>query len=497
LGQESPPLSLGAFLAVRSALQSNGDEMQKLYSILLSMKSSIPAFWGIFQFLNVPTDLQNRREAAAATSKSHDDFISNNIHFDYFPLLLDDVTFGFEEDAPLVKHLHLEIGQGTLIQVSGPPGTGKKSLLELLSQVHIPTAGDGSVFVPEHLKVLNVCSETQILDGTLAYNLFFGVLVDRAHQADRGIEDAEALLASIPEKDIERGKRICARLGLRQNMIDRMFVLGSGELATLSRTTRHLIHLARALIYNPGVLVVHTPLAWFDEELGHNITGALKEFVQRRGLELDSETSNSTCSSGLSARTCIFSTCLQEDLIEADVKLSLKDGQLVLSAQELCPDNDLAESTVSGVPSRCPTSDVASATTSRASSQEVRVITCPAGHRLVALGLSESNGWGCDGRNMPGGCKAGTTGYYQCDHLKKFRCNECDFDLCEPCYSFQQERSSTAPAASAAGFPPAGPALLAGGGARGPCAARLTGAASGGAVAETAADAARALDAVV
>jgi ABC-type multidrug transport system fused ATPase/permease subunit len=84
LAQESPPLSLGAFLAVRTALQSNGDEMQKLYSILLSMKSSIPAFWGIVQFLNLPTDLQNRKEAAAATSKSHDGFISKNIHFDHF-----------------------------------------------------------------------------------------------------------------------------------------------------------------------------------------------------------------------------------------------------------------------------------------------------------------------------------------------------------------------------------------------------------------------------
>jgi ABC-type multidrug transport system fused ATPase/permease subunit len=385
LAWDNPPLSLGGFLVLWKALQSNGDEMQRLYSILQSMKRSIPAFWGIVQFLNMPTDLHKKKKAAEATSRYQDDCICKNIHFDHFPLLLDHVTFGFKQDAPLVKRLRLEIEQGKLIQVSGRPGTGKKSFLELLSQVHILTAGDGGVFVPEHLKVLNVCSETHILDGTLAYNLFLGVLVDRAYKADKGIEDAEALLASLPEKDIERGKRICARLGLRQDMLDRMFDLGSDELATLSRTTRHLIHLARAFIYNPGVLVVHTPLAWFDEELGRNITGALKEFVQHRGLELDPETSSNN-----SARTCIFSTCLQEDLVEADVKLSLRDGQLLLPGRE------------------------------------------------------------------------------------------------------------PRPAAAAAGLPRAGgPALLAGGGARGPAAARFKGAAPKDVAAEVAADAAHALDAVV
>ncbi|KAH3744260.1 hypothetical protein Pelo_14345 [Pelomyxa schiedti] len=56
-------------------------------------------------------------------------------------------------------------------------------------------------------------------------------------------------------------------------------------------------------------------------------------------------------------------------------------------------------------------------------------------HPLVYLGTSRNNGWGCDGRKLPGGCKrarsrgpgGNTSG------LPRWRCRRCDFDLCDMC----------------------------------------------------------------
>lgn len=60
---------------------------------------------------------------------------------------------------------------------------------------------------------------------------------------------------------------------------------------------------------------------------------------------------------------------------------------------------------------------------------------CKNGHPMTPLGLSRDNGrWFCDGRKEVGGCKSGITGPRQSVGVNRFRCDECDYDLCEKCY---------------------------------------------------------------
>ena len=60
-------------------------------------------------------------------------------------------------------------------------------------------------------------------------------------------------------------------------------------------------------------------------------------------------------------------------------------------------------------------------------------VKCPQGHELKSLGLSKNNGWACDGRHRPGGCKRGCTDFDQSDGWGRFRCRACDYDLCDKC----------------------------------------------------------------
>jgi hypothetical protein len=61
-------------------------------------------------------------------------------------------------------------------------------------------------------------------------------------------------------------------------------------------------------------------------------------------------------------------------------------------------------------------------------------------HKLIFLGKTRDNGWGCDGRKFKDGCLSGITGFWQTIGFDRFRCEACDFDLCRSCmehYSFQ------------------------------------------------------------
>eukprot|EP00930_Biecheleria_cincta_P042257 TRINITY_DN2906_c0_g2_i1.p1 TRINITY_DN2906_c0_g2~~TRINITY_DN2906_c0_g2_i1.p1 ORF type:complete len:619 (-),score=50.74 TRINITY_DN2906_c0_g2_i1:47-1903(-) len=68
-----------------------------------------------------------------------------------------------------------------------------------------------------------------------------------------------------------------------------------------------------------------------------------------------------------------------------------------------------------------------------------KVPKCPQGHLLWPLGNREDNGWACDGRRSPGGCLSGCTGFHQSLRWNRFRCAECDYDLCGRCFDRRQD----------------------------------------------------------
>ena len=67
----------------------------------------------------------------------------------------------------------------------------------------------------------------------------------------------------------------------------------------LSATDRQILHLARAFITNPHVLVLHRPLANFDGALAQRVCNTIRNFVRNRGIP---------SKPGHLARTVIFST---------------------------------------------------------------------------------------------------------------------------------------------------------------------------------------------
>ena len=54
-------------------------------------------------------------------------------------------------------------------------------------------------------------------------------------------------------------------------------------------------------------------------------------------------------------------------------------------------------------------------------------------HPLKYLDTTMDNGWTCDGRNLTSKCLSGITGFKQTKDIKRFRCMQCDYDLCELC----------------------------------------------------------------
>merc|ERR1719399_353236 len=105
-----------------------------------------------------------------------------------------------------------------------------------------------------------------------------------------------------------------------QGWFDRPFsdwgtVFSSSDLAA--------IHIARALITNPEVMVIHRPTIYFDKHAAARVLALLHEYVDLRGLEMPI-----TDVARRRPRTCIMSTSADVEVRRADMVLEVVGGSV-------------------------------------------------------------------------------------------------------------------------------------------------------------------------
>jgi ABC-type multidrug transport system ATPase subunit len=168
------------------------------------------------------------------------------------------------------------------------------------------------------LRVLHVSNEVQLLAESVADNLFFGIRPTKLRAKD------------LPHEVIERGLNILRLLDASEKLIDLAGDLqAEGEnVVSLSRSDRKLVHLARALIYNPEIMIIHAPTAGFDRTHQHHIIDVLRTYVDEKGVLMEARTRTRR-----RPRTCIFSTGEVGDLDQVDKILLCRDGTVVTTTK--------------------------------------------------------------------------------------------------------------------------------------------------------------------
>mmetsp|Transcript_105486 Transcript_105486/g.187599 ORF Transcript_105486/g.187599 Transcript_105486/m.187599 type:complete len:243 (+) Transcript_105486:2-730(+) len=188
----------------------------------------------------------------------------------------------------------LVLPQGGFYTFVGPPSEGKGTLLKLLGEVLIPyfpgferssAAGTGDLIMPSHLRVLHVAKDPMFTQDTLLDNLTFGCV--------KGTGDDK----------MDRVLKICQRLQVPDHIqrTVRENTLRCKWLDMLSSTDSALLHVVRALVANPEVLVIHKPALFLNNEMSDLMYTVLKDYVDNRGLECGGNVH------GRRPRTCIVS----------------------------------------------------------------------------------------------------------------------------------------------------------------------------------------------
>lgn len=187
-------------------------------------------------------------------------------------VVLDNITFGYEVNRPVLKDVSLHIPAGSVVGIVGRSGAGKTTLVNLISRMYDVQEGEIRIdgipikelaFHDLRKNVAMVSQETYIFMGTVAENIAY------ANQ-EAGLRDImkAAKLAGAHEFIMRMQDGYDTRIG------------SSGR--ELSGGERQRISIARAILADPKILILDEATASVDTETERVIQKALNYLVQGR-----------------------------------------------------------------------------------------------------------------------------------------------------------------------------------------------------------------------
>jgi ATP-binding cassette subfamily B protein len=185
---------------------------------------------------------------------------------------LRDVTFGYGAGPDALRNVSLAVDAGSTVALVGATGSGKTTLVQLLSRLYDPTSGTVSIDGVDvrDLDVVALRAEIAVVDDdpflfsdTVAGNIAYARPDAPLEAIKRAAERAQAagFIEALPEGyDTRVGER-----GL-----------------TLSGGQRQRIAIARALLADPRILVLDDATSSVDASTEREIKAALREAMEGR-----------------------------------------------------------------------------------------------------------------------------------------------------------------------------------------------------------------------
>ncbi|MGE3272299.1 MAG: ABC transporter ATP-binding protein [Chloroflexota bacterium] len=270
-GLETWGISLGALTAFVLLLQRAFAPIASLGEQWQTVQGALAGVDRVFAVLAVPSDETTTRSPSPARGRGEASQPAGE---------LADVLFGYTEGQPILHHVNLVIQPGEHVALVGRTGAGKSSALSLLGGLYEPWSGRVTVLgqnprslaPAERRRLFGVVPQTALLfNGTVVENVTLFDPEVTPEMVARAIEmaGATAFVASLPHGD----QTLLAGVGGGRGMR-----LSAGQTALLA--------LARALVWDPPLILLDEATAAIDAATEAALSTALREGVigRRRGM---------------------------------------------------------------------------------------------------------------------------------------------------------------------------------------------------------------------
>ena len=201
-----------------------------------------------------------------------------------------DVQKSYDGVSLVVKDLNLDIAEGEFVTMLGPSGSGKTTCLMMLAGFETATHGDIKLNnvainnIPPHKRGIGMVFQNYALfpHMTVAENLAFPLKVRKLSSSD--VED--------------KVRNVLDMVQMRQ-FADR-------KPAQLSGGQQQRIALARALVFNPSLVLMDEPLGALDKQLREHMQYEIKHIHENLGVTVVYVTHDQSEALTMSNRIAVF-----------------------------------------------------------------------------------------------------------------------------------------------------------------------------------------------
>ncbi|MDB5340192.1 MAG: transporter related [Planctomycetaceae bacterium] len=252
-------MTLGSLMAFLAYLSMFYAPLTTISEGATWISSFLAASHRIFELLDTPVSVEE------PVNPQSTEQLQGHIKFDH-------VSFSYDDQKPALEDLTFEIRQGESIGIVGRSGSGKSTLVCLVSRLYDVDSGqiniDGidvrrinTTQLRRHVGM--VLQEPFLFEGTVASNIAYG--------------DPDAL----PETIITSAKAASAHDFILRMPFSYETLLGEGGTG-LSGGERQRVSIARAILYDPKILILDEATSSIDTESERLIQQAVERFSRGR-----------------------------------------------------------------------------------------------------------------------------------------------------------------------------------------------------------------------
>mgnify|MGYP001292055386 CR=1 FL=1 len=276
----------GAFMSFLTALIMLYEPVKGVSKINTTIQQGLAASTRIFTLLDLQPDISEAADAVALKPFSHS-------------IVFADVSFHYENNEMVIKHLNLRVNRGEVLAVVGPSGSGKTTLANLLPRFY--EVSEGALYIDDvdirratfaslRSQMALVTQQTILFNDTVRNNIAYG-------------------LPNCPEEKIIEAAQTAFALDFIMELPQGFDTIIGESGARLSGGQQQRISIARALLKDAPILILDEATSALDTESEREVQKALENLMQNR--------------------TTIVIAHRLSTIQNADRIVVLKDGQLV------------------------------------------------------------------------------------------------------------------------------------------------------------------------
>ena len=251
--------SVGLIATFIAYAQGFVQPLRQLANMYNALQAALAGAERVFEILDTAPEIPDEPEAAALETMRGD-------------VRFEGVNFGYLPDVPVIKDMSLVAPAGTTVALVGPTGAGKTTLVNLLTRFYEVDSGKITIDGRDIRRIRKadlrrqlglVFQDTFLFSGTVMDNIRYGRLDatdEEVIQAAR-LAEADPFIRQLPH-------------GYQTDLAERASNLSQGQ--------RQLLSIARAILADPGILVLDEATSSVDTRTEARIQQALLRLMQGR-----------------------------------------------------------------------------------------------------------------------------------------------------------------------------------------------------------------------